>query len=51
MGKVRRLRQKYHASLIKEKTEKASEGQNTTNNAPQLVPHVQRGAACDEKDR
>ncbi|XP_050713270.1 ribosome biogenesis protein SLX9 homolog [Eriocheir sinensis] len=50
MGKVKRLRQKYHLSLAKEKAEKASAGQNATNSVPQLVPQI-HGATSSQKER
>ncbi|KAG0714815.1 Protein FAM207A [Chionoecetes opilio] len=50
MGKVRKLRQKYHASLVKERAAKSSTGQNTTSIAPRLVPQVE-GAAGDQTNR
>ncbi|XP_063851867.1 ribosome biogenesis protein SLX9 homolog isoform X2 [Scylla paramamosain] len=51
MGKVRRLRQKYHASLTKKKVENAAKDQNITNNVLHQVPQIQSGATCDPVNR
>lgn len=42
MGKVRRLRQKYHTSLAKDRKEKGRDGSNLSPDIPQLVPVVKR---------
>ncbi|MPC35571.1 hypothetical protein E2C01_028996 [Portunus trituberculatus] len=51
MGKVRRLRQKYHASLAKEKVENAAKEHDIIKSGLQQVPQVQSVAAGDPVNR
>lgn len=51
MGKVRRLRQKYHASVSKKKVEDATKDQDITNNTLHQVPRIQSEAPSNLMDR